>query len=81
METLALAGWFTPKLPSGGACPRNIPGGGLRKLEDQAELFVWTGSGANGTPAQTEKPAGYRLNPLFFLWLMGYPVEWHCLGE
>ena len=29
------AQWLTPKRPSGGACHRNTPGGGLRKLEDQ----------------------------------------------
>lgn len=37
----AIVGWQTPKLPSGGACDRNTPGGGLRKLEDQAELAGW----------------------------------------
>ena len=30
--------WITPKMPSGGGCPRNTPGGGLRKLEDQTEV-------------------------------------------
>ncbi|MCJ7828438.1 MAG: hypothetical protein MUP81_01700 [Dehalococcoidia bacterium] len=30
--------WITPKQPSGGGCPRNTPGGGLRKLEDQTEV-------------------------------------------
>ena len=34
------SGWQTPKLPSGGACERHSAGGGLRKLEDQAELLV-----------------------------------------
>lgn len=33
--------WLTPKLPSGGTCPRNTPGGGLRKLEDVADLATW----------------------------------------
>ncbi len=33
-------GWQTPKLPSGGACQRNTPGGWLRKLEDQAVLLT-----------------------------------------
>ena len=61
------AGWQTPKLPSGGACNRNTPGGGLRKLEDHAELFCMM-------PHMT----GWKLNPLFSLWLMGYPVEWAC---
>ena len=30
--------WLTPKAPSRGGCPRNTPGGGLRKLEDQTEV-------------------------------------------
>jgi len=30
--------------------------------------------------AGTEKQEGYRLNPFFSLWLMGYPVEWGYSG-
>ena len=67
-----LAGWLTPKLPSGGACERNTPGGGLRKLEDQAELLL---------NVQTEGEGRLMLNPLFSLWLQGYPEEWACLKE
>ena len=38
----SLAGWQTPKLPSGGAQPvRRAEGGGLHKLEDQAQLAGW----------------------------------------
>jgi len=37
-----LSGWQTPKCPSGGAQTRRTsPGGGLRKLEDQAALAGW----------------------------------------
>jgi hypothetical protein len=49
--TAKLAGWLTPKLPSGGGRPtRETPGGGLRKLEDQAQLIrvPW------GTPTSQE---------------------------
>lgn len=37
-----LAGWQTPKTPTGGGqAERKTPGGGLRKLEDQAMLAGW----------------------------------------
>jgi hypothetical protein len=74
-----MAGWQTPKLPSGGSCKRNTPGGGMRKLEDQAELL--TGKIPLGTNAKTENQDAYRLNPRFSLWLMGYPEEWASCGE
>ena len=50
-------GWLTPKLPSGGGCERNSPGGGLRKLEDQCEKLVGGNTpratdGSNGGPNQ-----------------------------
>ena len=135
-----LAGWQTPKLPSGGACERNTPGGGFRKLEDRVELLAgwatpratdakcgdtytencegkdlakdaslvaWAtpraedaesagmrhsrgvadtlsaqaGQDASRSNAETGRPAGFRLNPRFSLWLMGYPAEWASCGE
>ncbi len=46
-----MAGWMTPKLPSGGGCERNTPGGGLRKLEDQAVLTGYPTPNANDAKA------------------------------
>lgn len=41
--------WLTPKIPSGGGqLKRTIPGGGLRKLEDQVENGAW------GTPTSRD---------------------------
>lgn len=48
--------WLTPKSPSGGGQPERVtPGGGLRKLEDQAECLWgtpnardWKGTGMEG---------------------------------
>ncbi len=35
-----------------------------------------TGEQSNGSNVETAKPARYRLNPMFSLWLMGYPKSW-----
>jgi len=37
------------------------------------------GTTAALSPAPMVNTAGYRLNPLFPLWLQGYPAEWACL--
>ena len=40
-----------------------------------------TGPQQSGTNAATESSDGYRLNPSFSLWLMGYPAAaWACCG-
>lgn len=68
-----LAGWQTPKTPTGGAqSERRTPGGGLHKLEDQATLT--RGETPNGSTAETENIG--QLNPEFTRWLQGFPAEW-----
>ncbi len=69
----ALAGWQTPKLPSGGPCKRNTPGGGLRKLEDQAD-------GAISTSYHAETGKRGVLRPGHSRWLMGFPDAWDFCG-
>jgi len=65
-----LAGWLTPKCPSGGGqAERTTPGGGLRKLEDQA-----LGVTSPSSPVPTGKPGA--LAPAFSLWLMGFRSTW-----
>ena len=34
----------------------------------------------NGMSAETASAEGFRLNPRFSLWLMGYPTAWHSCG-
>lgn len=71
--TVRMAGWLTPKCPSGGGqASRTTPGGGLRKLEDQV---------VSVPHVPTEKADSGRLNPRFSLWLMGYPTDWASCGE
>ena len=70
-----VGGWLTPSA--------NEAAAGTEKGKMQTMLShqaLLTGSEANGTTAVTAKPAGYRLNPLFSLWLMGYPVAWASCG-
>jgi len=63
--------WLTPKVPSGGGCPRNTPGGGLRKLEDQTEC----GPLDQDSPSMNGKNRG-QLNPAWVEQLMGLQVGW-----
>jgi hypothetical protein len=48
-----------------------------RKQSGKPNLQGEAGLTQPGSPAGTEKAAKCRLNPLFSLWLMGFPVqEW-----
>lgn len=80
-----LAGWQTPKCPSGGGREkRTTPGGGLRKLEDQVLLTVMAlpdGSqyGIRATGCCVEVlavPSGAQLSPEHSRWLQGIPATW-----
>ena len=70
-----LAGWRTPSASEDATGTAN--GKMQQMLSHQALL---TGSATNATTAATAKVAAFRLNPLFALWLMGYPVAWACCG-
>jgi hypothetical protein len=64
-------GWPTPDTESGGHSSR----GGERKDEPLMGGLA-RGLIPESFTAETGKPAAYRLNPLFSLWLMGYREEW-----
>ena len=74
------AGWSTPttrdhKDGTEKSC-ENVPVNKLLGREVHA-----SGTPPSGTNVSTERPEGFRLNPRFSLWLMGYPVEWASCGE
>lgn len=67
-----MAGWPTPNAMEGGQSSRS----GDRKGEPLMGGII-RGLQASSSPAPTAKPEGGRLNPLFSLWLQGYPpAEW-----
>jgi hypothetical protein len=77
-EEAQLAGWPT-------ATARDHKDGtttSCANVPDNALLGrVALGAVPSGTSAETEGREGYRLNPRFSLWLMGYPDEWASCGE
>ena len=58
------------------------PDGSERNRLDQLPRVAHQAFGQplSGTTAGTEKQGAYRLNPLFSLWLMGYPIGWASCG-
>lgn len=73
-----MAGWTTPQSRDSKGVSQNFCREDKPKddcLPDQVSGVV-----QSGTPAETANCAGYRLNPRFSLWLMGYPDEWASCG-
>lgn len=72
-----VAGWGTPRVAKNngyGSIKRSCDG--QARIEDQV-----TGIIINGLNVEMVNKEEYRLNPLFSLWLMGYPEEWLPLEE
>lgn len=71
---------------AGGPTPivNDVTGGthcyGKMNQDGTREVFLKLPGAVKLSNAETEKPAASRLNPLFSLWLMGYPVEWGFCG-
>lgn len=69
------AGWATPRA-------EDAESAGMRHSRGVADtLSAQAGQDASRSNAETARPAGFRLNPRFSLWLMGYPAAWASCGE
>lgn len=72
-----LAGWPTPIV-------NDVTGSthcyGKMNQDGTREVFLKLPGAAKLSNAETGKPVASRLNPLFSLWLMGYPAEWGYCG-
>jgi hypothetical protein len=67
----SLAGWPTPHTPR------------LHDSDMSSSQYIdkTLGLRQNSFGVGTERTAGFRLNPLFSLWLMGFPpIGWACCG-
>ena len=70
-----VAGWATPRAA-------DAESAGMRHSRGVADtLSAQAGQDASRSNAETARPAGFRLNPRFSLWLMGYPAAWASCGE
>lgn len=70
-----VAGWATPRA-------EDAESAGMRHSRGVADtLSAQAGQDASRSNAETGRPAGFRLNPRFSLWLMGYPDAWASCGE
>ena len=83
---MEMAGWCSPAsrdwkdTPGMAATGINPDGSERSRLDQLPRQATLAGPIPTGTDAATAKPAGFRLNPLFSLWLMGYPVVWASCG-
>lgn len=75
-QVMGVAGWVSPTAQdhSRGTKPPREWDTGI-PLSQQV-----SGLTPHGTNAETEKPGGYRLNPFFSAWLMGYQKAWTLAG-
>lgn len=71
----SMVAWATPRA-------EDAESAGMRHSRGVADtLSAQAGQDASRSIAATGRPAGFRLNPRFSLWLMGYPAEWASCGE
>ena len=78
-----LTAWSTPQTMDSMECIRNVEelpkNAGCSNLRERV-VQVILGSDTSSSTAKTERFGGYRLNPYFSAWLMGFPKEWTDAG-
>ena len=86
-DEVQVAGWSTPQHHDhkGTWRARYTKDNGQKSPKDQHALqdqaILASGPTPSGIPAETGNPAAsLRLNPIFSLWLMGYPAAWGLCG-
>jgi hypothetical protein len=76
-HAVKFSGWATPIV-------QDIRHSGLSEHSKHDKLVYMSqqvsGPPQSGTPAETGKQGGYRLNPMFSLYLQGYPLSWGISG-
>ena len=84
--TVTVSGWATPAT-RGHKDTGDLEKSRFRKSGQERndtvprQAALVTGPTTESSTAETKKPGGFRLNPAFSLWLMGYGIEWGCCGE
>lgn len=85
-QTKALLGWTAPQAHDArGGSARRLENKRRRNLMDEC-YRLGTPSASSNAPTPTHEQASaaggpFRLNPLFSLWLQGYPAEWASCAE
>ena len=72
-QATMLAGWPTPMAGSPGTDKYNPAG---NTDSSRRTVALTPGQTLIGSSASTASTAGYRLNPNFSRWLMGFPADW-----
>jgi hypothetical protein len=76
IQVQTIQGWCSPTVTdaSRGILPPRPQDTGIPLTQQVSGLTH------ESSPPATVKIAGFRLNPHFSLWLMGYPTNWHHAG-
>ena len=81
-----ITGWSSPTVGDSASARnstanrKSIPPTGIHAGNTLTDLADICGMTSPSSPAETEKPAAFQLNPYFSAWLMGFPLQWTTCG-